>query len=220
MRKIKVAPSILSGNFADMGAEVKNMTDIGADLIHVDVMDGVFVPNLTFGFKMIKDLRPLTKLPLDVHLMITEPIRYVDRFVGSGADIVTVHYETGTDVIADSLKKIRDCGAKCGLAVNPDTPIDSIKPYLDGLDLILVMTVFPGFGGQRFIDGSLDRIARAAELRDRYAPTALVEADGGINADNAADVAAAGCDILVAGNAVFGAKDRKAAVESIRRARK
>lgn len=213
-----VAPSILSGNFADMGAEVKNMADIGADLIHVDVMDGVFVPNITFGFKMIKDLRPLTELPFDVHLMITEPIRYVDRFVESGADIVTVHYETGTDVLADTLGKIRACGVKCGLAVNPDTPIDSIKPFLGSLDLILVMSVFPGFGGQKFIDGSLDRIARAAALRDRYAPDALVEADGGINADNAAEVAAAGCDILVAGNAVFGAKDRKAAVESIRSA--
>lgn len=215
MKRTLVAPSILSGNFADMGSEVKNMKEIGADWVHVDVMDGVFVPNLTFGFKMIKDVRPLSDLFFDVHLMIVEPHRYVERFVKSGADLVSFHLEAEKQV-DETIAAIKAAGAKAGLAINPDTPVDSVAPYIDKLDLVLVMSVFPGFGGQKFIDGSLERIAQMKELRDRLSPSCVIEVDGGVTVDNAKDIIAAGADVLVAGNAVFGAADRKVAVRKIR----
>lgn len=198
-----------------MGKDVADMKNIGADWIHIDVMDGVFVPNITFGFKMISDIRPLSDLPFDVHLMIDEPKRYVERFVKSGADLVSFHIEAESDVDG-TIELIKNGGAKCGLVVNPDTDVDKAIPYFEKLDLFLIMSVYPGFGGQKFIDGSLERVARAAALRDKYAPHALIEIDGGVNTDNAASIIAAGADVLVAGNAVFGAPNRREAIEKIR----
>lgn len=215
MNNILIAPSILSGNFAEMGKDVKNMREAGADWIHVDVMDGVFVPNITFGFKMIKDIRPLSDLTFDVHLMITEPKRYVERFAAAGADIISFHFEAERD-IAETIALIKKAGKKAGLAVNPDTPVEVVKPFLKDLDLVLVMSVFPGFGGQKFIDGSAERVKLMKKLCADCGSDALVEIDGGINADNAKAVIEAGADVLVAGSAVFGASDRRAAIERLR----
>lgn len=215
MKHTMIAPSILSANFSNMGKDVADMKNIGADWIHIDVMDGVFVPNITFGFKMISDIRPLSDLPFDVHLMIDEPKRYVERFVKSGSDLVSFHIEAESDVDG-TIELIKNSGAKCGLVVNPDTDVDKVIPYFEKLDLFLIMSVYPGFGGQKFIDGSLERVARAAALRDKYAPHALIEIDGGVNTDNAASIIAAGADVLVAGNAVFGAPNRREAIEKIR----
>ncbi len=198
-----IAPSILSADFARLAEQVRAAEAAGADWIHVDVMDGRFVPNITMGFVVVEALRSVTRLPLDVHLMIVEPERYVERFVAAGADVVTVHAEA-TPHVHRTLQLIRSAGAKAGLAVNPATPLDWFEDVLGELDLALLMSVNPGFGGQRFIPRSLARLERLAALRDRVNPGVRIEVDGGVGPANAAELVRRGADVLVAGSAVFG----------------
>ena len=214
--KTLIAPSILSADFARMGEEVRNVSDSGADLIHVDVMDGMFVPNITFGPKMVKDIRPHTNLPLDVHLMIDQPWRYLEQFAEAGADYLSVHYKACGKRLSDTLEQIGKLGVKRGLAINPDVPFDDITDCIDQCDLLLIMSVFPGFGGQKFIDSVLDKISVASQYIKKRDLQIQIEVDGGINAKNASIVSSRGANILVAGSAVFGQTDYKKAVEALR----
>ncbi len=215
--EIFIAPSILAGDFANMGEEVKRMQDNGADMIHCDVMDGVFVPNITFGPQMIKSIRPHTSLLLDVHLMITEPIRYIKQFALSGADYITVHYEACKDLKA-TLEAIKNEGVKVGLSISPDTPASAVLPYVSDCDMILVMSVYPGFGGQKFIDGSLDKIREIASYVKKSGKDIRIEVDGGINQSTAKAVKQAGADTLVAGSAVFNAENPQEMIKSLKNA--
>jgi ribulose-phosphate 3-epimerase len=200
--RVKIAPSILSADFARLGEQVAEATKAGADYIHVDVMDGRFVPNLTIGAPVVAALRAGTSLPLDVHLMIEEPEKHIRHFVNAGANIVTVHIEANPH-IHRVIQIIKDLGVKAGIALNPGTPIETINEILPFVDLVLVMTVNPGFGGQTFIAGMVDKIARMRAELDRRGLTAELEVDGGINAQNAPRVVQAGATVLVAGAAVF-----------------
>lgn len=214
--KTLIAPSILSADFARMGEEVRNITLGGADIIHVDVMDGMFVPNITFGPKMVKDIRPHTNLPLDVHLMIEEPWRYLEQFAKAGANYLTVHYKACGERLADTLAQIGNLGVKRGLAINPDVPFEKIVDCIDKCDLLLIMSVFPGFGGQKFIDSVLDKITVASRYIKEHDLKVQIEVDGGVNSKNAAAVAACGANILVAGSAVFSQSDYKKAIEELK----
>jgi len=207
-----IAPSILSADFADIGGEIRHMEQAGADLIHCDVMDGIFVPNITFGPKFVADIRRVTSLPLDVHLMITKPERYIERFIDAGADFLTVHYEA-TDVLAETLLKIKNAGVKCGVVISPDTPVSVLKGILGMCDMALLMSVYPGFGGQAFIEKSPERLIELTNLAKSENPDILIEIDGGVTVENAPRILAAGAEILVAGNTVFSAPN---AIETIR----
>ena len=211
MKKIFLSPSVLSADFARLEQECKSLEKCGADWIHCDVMDGNFVPNITFGMPVIKSLRRCVVLPLDVHLMIDRPERYVEQFAEAGADIITFHLEA-TKNVSETLRLIHSCGKKAGISIKPDTPIGALTPYRGLFDMVLVMSVEPGFGGQQFIPSALDKIRRAKQLF----PNVLVEVDGGITTDNAKQVIDAGVDVIVAGSAVFGAPDRKLAIAQIR----
>ena len=191
------------------------MTEAGADLIHVDVMDGHFVPPITIGPLVVESIRRATDLPLDVHLMIEAPARQIAEFARAGANGITVHVEATGDTAA-VLAAIRAAGARPGLALNPPTPLERVRPYLDAIDLLLVMTVNPGWGGQPFVDGSMEKIAAARALRAEAGAAFDIEVDGGIKAHNAAEAAAAGADVLVAGSAVFGAPDYRVAIRALR----
>jgi ribulose-phosphate 3-epimerase len=215
--RILVAPSILSADFARLGEEIKAVEAAGADWLHVDVMDGRFVPNITIGPPVVKAIRRVTKLPLDVHLMIVEPERYVDDFAAAGADTITVHVEA-CNHLHRTLAHIRSLGKRSGVTLNPSTNEDTLKYVLDVADQILVMSVNPGFGGQKLIPEVLPKVAAIRKMiDDRKLPIDL-EIDGGITAETAKEAIAAGARVLVAGNAVFNTKDYKAAIEAIRSA--
>ena len=216
MKNIKIAPSILSANFAKMGEEVQSLEKNGADVVHCDVMDGVFVNNITFGIKMVEDLRKITTLPLDCHLMIVHPEKYVERFAKAGADIITVHYEACQDNLKEVLELIKSTGVKCGAVINPDTPVEKIADVIPLCDMVLVMSVFPGFGGQKFIPEALDKLRQVKAIADASGKEIDIEVDGGVTLENVGLVKEAGANVIVAGSAVFNAKDRKAAIETLK----
>ena len=202
MAEPKFAPSILSADFARLAEAVIAVEKAGADWIHVDVMDGHFVPNLTFGPKMVADLRKATRLPLDVHLMIERPEEWVDRYADAGATYLTIHIEATRDVLG-TLAAIRGRGVRPGLTLNPETAVDVVMPYLGSVDLALVMSVHPGFGGQTFIESALDKVRAIRKALDERKLAAELEVDGGVKPDNCARVVAAGATVLVAGSAIF-----------------
>ena len=208
MKTVKIAPSILSADFAKMGEEVQSLEQSGADIIHCDVMDGVFVPNITFGIKMVEDLRKYTKLPLDCHLMIVHPERYVESFAKAGADMITVHYEACQENLNEVLLQIKKAGVKCGAVINPDTPVEKIKEVIPLCDMVLVMSVFPGFGGQKFIPSTLEKLREIRAIIDESGKEIDLEIDGGVTAENVAEIREAGANVIVAGNTVFKASDR------------
>ena len=216
MKKVKIAPSILSANFAKMGEEVRSLEENGADIVHYDVMDGVFVNNITFGLKMLEDIRPLTKLPIDAHLMIVHPEKYVERFAKAGADYITVHDEACKDNLKEVLNLIKSTGVKCGAVINPDTPVEKIVDVIPLCDIVLVMSVFPGFGGQKFIPSALDKLREIKKIIDASGKEIELEIDGGVTEENIEEIKTAGANVIVAGSTVFKAVDRRAIIEKLK----
>ena len=202
MKKILISPSILAGDFSQLGKDIQKLEDAGADMIHVDVMDGHFVPNITIGPPVIKSLRKYTDLPFDVHLMISPVHKYIEDFSKAGSDIITIHPEA-TENVKDSIDLIKSLGKKVGLSLNPDTTIDVIEKYLDQIDLVLVMTVYPGFGGQKFISKVLNKIKNLKNIKDENKFRFDIEVDGGVNFENNKLAIEAGANILVSGTTIF-----------------
>lgn len=213
-KPIKIAPSILSADYSRLGEEIREIESLGADMLHIDVMDGHFVPNITIGAPVIRSLRKITKMCFDVHLMIAEPTAFIDDFIDAGADIITVHTECfgGMCSVDETIKQIKACGAKAALSIKPDTPAKAVFPFLDEIDMVLIMTVEPGFGGQKLIEATLPKITEILAKK----PEINIQVDGGINAQTAKICREAGANILVAGSYIFGADDRRAAIDSLR----
>lgn len=211
---VKIAPSILSADFSKLGQEILDVEKAGADYIHVDVMDGHFVPNITIGPLIVEAIQPVTDLPLDVHLMIDNPDAYIPTFAKAGATILSVHQEACTH-LHRTIHLIKECGVKAGVVMNPGTPVEALKPILSYVDLVLVMTVNPGFGGQTFIHETVDKISQLARWREEFGYHFEIEVDGGVNVDTAQTCVSAGADVLVAGNAIFGQVNRQQALQAI-----
>jgi ribulose-phosphate 3-epimerase len=199
---VKIAPSILSADFSKLGEDIKNIEKHGADIVHIDVMDGMFVPNISFGIPIIKSIRALTDMPFDVHLMIEEPSRYVKDFAEAGADIITVHYEADRH-IDRTINYIKSFGVKAAIALNPGTPVYAIEQLIKDLDMVLIMSVNPGFGGQKYIGYCSEKIRQVKELSEKYNKDLLIEVDGGVTKDNISEVVKNGANVIVAGSAVF-----------------
>ena len=212
---VKISPSVLACNFSRLGEEVEKIEKGGAEWVHLDVMDGAFVPNISFGIPVIASLRKVSGLVFDVHLMIEEPIRYVEEFAKAGADYITVHLEACKDVTA-TLQKIKELGVKTGLSIKPGTPKESVYPYLALCDMILIMSVEPGYGGQKLIPETMTKMRELKDELLRRGSSILMEVDGGINAETAATAREAGADVLVAGSAVFGKPDYRVAMDALR----
>ena len=212
---MKIAPSILSGDFAYLGDAVKLAEQGGADYIHIDVMDGHFVPNITIGPSTVEAIKKYTKLPLDVHLMITDPDKYAERFINAGADILTIQAEAPVH-LHRSVKLIKNLGLKCGVALNPSTSLDTLEYILPEIDLVLIMSVNPGFGGQSFIPQMVDKIRKIRSIIDKLPNGIILEVDGGINKQNISDMAKIGVDICVAGSAVYESNDVKKAISDLK----
>ena len=217
MQNYMIAPSILSADFAHLGDDVSKVVAAGAEIIHIDVMDGHFVPNITIGPLVVKALRRITDRPLDVHLMIENPDRYLDDFAAAGADWITVHVETGYH-LHRTLGRIRELGKKAGVVLNPATPLASLKWVLDEVDLVMLMSVNPGFGGQSFISSALEKIKQLKEMIDAHGLPVGIEVDGGITPANIGAVAAAGANIFVAGSAIFGQPDYQQVIDKMKAA--
>ena len=211
-----IAPSLLSCDFSQMGQEIKRMELAKADFMHLDVMDGHFVPNITFGAPVIKTVRSYTDVPFDVHLMISEPLKYIDDFADAGADIITFHVESDSD-IKETIEKIKSRGVKPGLVIKPNTPSSAVFPYLSDLYMVLIMTVEPGFGGQSFMEDMLPKVSEIRSEADKVNPQLLIEVDGGIAENTIAKASKAGVDICVAGTAVFKAEDSAQAIANLKR---
>jgi len=214
MKKM-IAPSLLSADFNNLGRDIEMINNSEADWFHLDIMDGVFVPNISFGFPLVEQIAKMAKKPLDVHLMIVDPDRYLERFRDAGANVLTVHWEA-CNHLHRTLTQIKKLGMKAGVSINPHTPIELLEDILFETDLVLIMSVNPGFGGQKFIENSLARISRLRKMIDQKGVSTLIEVDGGVETTNAASIYSAGANVLVAGNAVFKAIDPKEAIKAIK----